>query len=67
MINMKKVLVTGGLGFIGSSLVEKLVELGNDVTVFDNLIKGSTENIKDLLNEGKVKLIKVDLLKNHDI
>jgi len=64
---MKKVLVTGGLGFIGSTLVEKLVERGNDVTVFDNLIKGSTENIKGLLDERKVKLIRGDLLKNHDI
>jgi len=64
---MKKILVTGGLGFIGSTLVEKLVELGNDVTVFDNLIKGSTENIKGLLDERKVKLIRGDLLKNHDI
>lgn len=55
---MKEFLVTGGLGFIGSTLVEKLVNKGNAVTVFDNLFKGSVENIKPLLNEGKVKLIK---------
>lgn len=64
---MKEFLVTGGLGFIGSTLVEKLVNKGNAVTVFDNLFKGSVENIKPLLNEGKVKLIKGDLLKNHDM
>jgi len=63
---MKNVLVTGGLGFIGSHLVEKLVNQGNEVTVFDNLIKGSVENLKPLINEGKVKLVKGDLLKNHD-
>lgn len=41
----KKVLVTGGLGFVGSNLVDKLVTLGYDVTVIDNLesISSSTE------------------------
>lgn len=34
---MSKVLVTGGAGFIGSHLVDRLVELGNDVVVVDNL------------------------------
>jgi UDP-glucose 4-epimerase len=34
---MKKVLVTGGLGFVGSNLVDKLVDQGNDVTVIDNV------------------------------
>jgi len=32
-----KYIVTGGCGFIGSNLVDKLVELGHDVTIFDNL------------------------------
>jgi UDP-glucose 4-epimerase len=64
---MKKVLVTGGLGFIGTTLVENLVRKGYDVTIFDNLSRSSTENIKKLLGEGKVKLVRGDLLKNHDI
>jgi len=49
----KKVLVTGGAGFLGSYLVEFLVEDGADVTVVDNLERGRLENlsavIKDIL------------------
>lgn len=41
----KQVLVTGGAGFIGSHLVEKLVELGAHVTVFDNFSSGNLNNL----------------------
>ena len=51
-------IVTGGCGFIGSHLVEELVERGNKVVVIDNLHTGSAENIKHLLDN--VKLIKGD-------
>jgi nucleoside-diphosphate-sugar epimerase len=36
-----KLLVTGGAGFIGSHLVERLMELGHDVVVIDNLLRGN--------------------------
>ncbi|MDD4990313.1 MAG: NAD-dependent epimerase/dehydratase family protein [Candidatus Pacebacteria bacterium] len=42
---MSKILVTGGAGFIGSHLVDKLVELGHSVLVLDNLSNGKKENI----------------------
>ena len=42
----KRILVTGGVGFIGSWLVEALVRLGSDVYVVDNLWRGSLENLK---------------------
>ena len=42
----KKVLVTGGAGFIGSHLCETLLEIGNEVVCVDNLSMGSSENIK---------------------
>lgn len=51
----KKVLVTGGAGFIGSHLVEKLVENDAKVTVLDNLQNGKRENLKSVKN--KIKLI----------
>ena len=40
-----KILVTGGAGFIGSHIAEYLVQRGDDVTVLDNLITGSKENL----------------------
>lgn len=51
----KKVLVTGGCGFIGSHLAHKLVELGAHVTIIDDLSTGSIENIKNF--KDKITLI----------
>jgi nucleoside-diphosphate-sugar epimerase len=55
---MAKYLVTGGAGFIGSNIVRKLVELGEDVRVLDNLFTGKPENIKPFLN--KIEFIEGD-------
>ena len=41
----KKVLITGGCGFIGSHLAQKLVDLGAQVNIIDNLATGSLDNI----------------------
>lgn len=54
----KKVLVTGGAGFIGSHLVEKLIRRGAKVTVIDNLQNGKIKNISYL--NGKVKFLEGD-------
>ena len=43
---MKNCLVTGGAGFIGSNLVEKLIELNYKINVIDNLSTGSKSNLK---------------------
>ncbi len=56
-----KVLVTGGAGFIGSNLCERLVKEKYDVVCLDNFITGKRENIKDLLNKEKFRLIEGDI------
>lgn len=54
----KKVLVTGGAGFIGSHLVERLVKEKADVTILENLLNGREENIRSVRKE--IKLIEGD-------
>lgn len=56
----KKVLVTGGAGFVGSHLTERLVQEGARVRVIDNLVNGSLDNLKSCLK--KIDFIKKDLL-----
>jgi len=56
-----RVLVTGGAGFIGSHLVDKLMQQGYHVRVVDNLSAGRIENIKQWLNHPRLQLIKGDL------
>jgi UDP-glucose 4-epimerase len=50
----RKVLVTGGGGFIGSNLVRRLVELGDDVRVLDNFSTGNRANLAELAGEVEV-------------
>jgi UDP-glucose 4-epimerase len=56
-----KILVTGGAGFIGSHLVDRLVRDGYRVRVVDNLSSGRLENIKHHLDAGNVEIIVGDL------
>lgn len=58
-----RILVTGGAGFIGSHLVDKLIELGNEVIVLDNLSSGKKEFIQKHFKNPNFKFYKVDLLK----
>lgn len=60
--NGKRVLVTGGASFIGSHLVDALVERGASVRVADNLSSGRRENLEGHLASGAVDLRVVDLL-----
>ncbi len=57
-----RVLVTGGAGFIGSHLVDRLIKEGFGVTVLDNLSTGKMENLRGHLESGSVRLVKADIL-----
>jgi UDP-glucose 4-epimerase len=55
-----RTLVTGGAGFIGSNLVDALIERGDEVTVVDNLTTGKRENLEQALGGG-AKLVEADM------
>ena len=57
----KTILVTGGGGFLGSHLCERLLELGNDVICVDNFYTGSKRNIRHLLENHRFELIRHDV------
>lgn len=58
---MRKILVTGGAGFIGSNLCKELVKKGNYVVCLDNFSTGRIENIQSLLDNNRFKLIEGDI------
>jgi len=62
-----KVLVTGGAGFIGSHLVDKLIEEGYGIKVIDNLSSGSLENLSKHKDDPKLEVIIGDLKRPEDI
>ena len=64
---MKRILVTGGAGFIGSHLCKKLLEDNNYVICMDNLLTSSKDNIKNLLLNKNFEFIKHDVQIPYDI
>jgi len=54
---MKRILIMGGAGFIGSHLSKRLLNEGNKVICIDNLITGSKDNIADLINDKNYRFI----------
>ena len=59
--NVKRILVTGGAGFIGSHLCEKLLDLGHEVICVDNLFTGSKQNIGHVLAHKRFEFIRHDI------
>ena len=58
---MKRILVTGGAGFLGSHLCERLVEQGHDVVCMDNYFTGMKRNIEHLRGRGNFEIIRHDV------
>lgn len=62
---MKRILITGGAGFIGSHLCERLLNEGNEVICLDNFFTGSKDNIRHLLDNNKFELVRHDITKEY--
>ncbi len=59
---MSTVLVTGGAGFLGSHLCDRLIERGDDVICVDNFFTGSKENVRHLIGHPRFELIRHDIV-----
>jgi len=64
---MKQILVTGGAGFIGSHLCERLLREGNRVICLDNFLTGRKENIAHLMEHHLFKLVEHDIMHSYHI
>lgn len=62
---MSRFLVTGGAGFIGSNIAERLVSMGEDVVILDDLSEGRLENLSGI--KDKIKFIKGDIRNDADL
>ncbi|MBQ4122612.1 SDR family oxidoreductase [bacterium] len=62
---MKRILVTGGAGFIGSHLSDRLLKEGNDVICLDNFFTGSKNNIRHLIGNNKFELVRHDVIQEY--
>ncbi|MBI3341915.1 GDP-mannose 4,6-dehydratase [Candidatus Curtissbacteria bacterium] len=58
---MKKIIVTGGAGFLGSHLCEQLIQAGNQVVAIDNLLTGSQKNIVSLMTNKNFSFMQMDV------
>jgi len=59
---MKRILITGGAGFLGSHLCDRLIEQGNEILCLDNFFTGSKDNIIHLLANPRFELIRHDII-----
>lgn len=59
--NRKRILVTGGAGFLGSHLCERLLDDGNDVLCLDNFYSGTKDNIKHLIPNSNFEIMRHDV------
>jgi UDP-glucuronate decarboxylase len=61
MLDQKRILVTGGAGFIGSHLCKRLVEAGHEVLCADNFYTGTRQNLYELLSNPRFELVRHDV------
>lgn len=61
----KRILITGGAGFIGSHLCERLLKEGNEIICLDNFFTGSKNNVRHLLQNNNFELVRHDITKEY--
>jgi UDP-glucuronate decarboxylase len=61
MHTLKRILVTGGAGFLGSHLCKRLLDEGHDVLCVDNFFTGTKDNVTELLDEPRFELMRHDV------
>ena len=66
MLTNKRILITGGAGFIGSNLVEHFLSQGNKITCLDNFLTGRRINIEPFLSNPNFPLIEGDFRNYED-
>jgi UDP-glucuronate decarboxylase len=59
---MERILITGGAGFLGSHLCERLIQMGHEVICLDNFFTGNKRNILSLLGNPRFELIRHDII-----
>ena len=62
LFEKKRILITGGAGFLGSHLCEKLINEGNEVICLDNFYNGNLNNIRGLFNHKNFYFVEDDIL-----
>ena len=60
-LGRKRILVTGGAGFLGSHLCERLVAVGHDVLCVDNFFTGTKDNVAHLLGNSRFEMLRHDI------
>jgi len=61
MLDQKRVLVTGGAGFIGSHLCGRLIKAGHEVLCIDNFYTGTRRNLYELVSNPRFELVRHDV------
>ena len=64
---MTRYFITGGSGFIGSHLVDRLMADGNEITAYDNLVSGKEKHIEHHLGKQNLRFIEADLLDSDNL